>query len=302
MGRDIQSTSAAARRVFDEVDQALGEPLSRLCFEGPEADLTLTVNTQPALVATSAALLAALRERVGERLVPFCAAGHSLGEYSALVAAGGLTVGDAARLVRARGLAMQDAVPPGQGAMAAIMGLEGAEVEALCAEASQGEIVSPANFNGGQVVIAGTTTAVARASALAVARKGKVVPLKVSAPFHCALMEPAARALEPMLAATAFGPLAFNVVANVDAAPNRDAERARDLVRRQIAGPVRWEATVRWMAAQGVTHALEVGPGKVLAGLVKRIDKSMTVLGCGNTAGIEAAAQVLLLSEATVAT
>ncbi len=302
MGRDVAASSPAAREVFAEVDQALGESLSQLCFEGPEADLTLTANTQPALVATSAALLAALRERVGGQLTPFCAAGHSLGEYSALVAAGALSVGDAVRLVRARGRAMQEAVPPGAGAMAAIMGLEGAEVEALCAEASEGEVVSPANFNGGQVVIAGTAAAVARASALATARKGKAVPLKVSAPFHCALMQPAAEALEPVLAATTFRPLSFGVVANVDASPNLDPERARELLRRQIAGPVRWEATVRWMAEQGVTHAIEVGPGKVLAGLVKRIAKSITVVGCGDLAGVEAAAQVLALPEATVAT
>lgn len=293
MGRDVAGSSAAARAVYAAVDEALGEPLSRLCFEGPEDQLTLTANTQPALVATSAALLAALRERVGERLAPACAAGHSLGEYSALYASGALDLRDAVRLVRARGQAMQGAVPAGQGAMAAVMGLTPEQVEALCAEASQGEAVSPANFNGGQVVIAGTAAAVARASALATERKGKAIALRVSAPFHCALMEPAALAMEPLLAQTALGPLAFPVVANVDAQPNADPARVRGLLRRQIAGPVRWEETIRWMAAQGVTHALEVGPGKVLAGLVKRIEKSITVVSCADTATVEESARLI---------
>jgi [acyl-carrier-protein] S-malonyltransferase len=177
--------------------------------------------------------------------------------------------------------------------MAAILGLGPAEVEALCADAAQGEVVSPANFNGGQVVIAGTAGAVARASALAAERKGKAIPLKVSAPFHCALMEPAARAMEPLLAATTFAPLRFPVVANVDAAPNQDEGRARGLLLRQIAGAVRWEESVRWMAAQGVTHAVEVGPGKVLAGLVKRIDKAITVLPCSDVASLEEAAKAI---------
>jgi [acyl-carrier-protein] S-malonyltransferase len=293
MGRDVAASSAAARAVYAAVDEALGEPLSRLCFEGPEDQLTLTANTQPALVATSAALLAALRERVGERLAPACAAGHSLGEYSALYASGALDLRDAVRLVRARGQAMQGAVPAGQGAMAAVMGLTPEQVEAVCAEASQGEAVSPANFNGGQVVIAGTAAAVARASALATERKGKAIALRVSAPFHCALMEPAALAMEPLLAQTALGPLAFPVVANVDAQPNADPARVRGLLRRQIAGPVRWEETIRWMAAQGVTHALEVGPGKVLAGLVKRIEKSITVVSCADTATVEESARLI---------
>lgn len=293
MGRDVAASSAAARAVYAAVDEALGEPLSRLCFEGPEDQLTLTANTQPALVATSAALLAALRERVGERLAPACAAGHSLGEYSALYASGALDLRDAVRLVRARGQAMQGAVPAGQGAMAAVMGLTPEQVEAVCAEASQGEVVSPANFNGGQVVIAGTAAAVARASALATERKGKAITLRVSAPFHCALMEPAALAMEPLLAQAALGPLAFPVVANVDAQPNADPARVRGLLRQQIAGPVRWEETIRWMATQGVTHALEVGPGKVLAGLVKRIEKSITVVSCADAATVEEAARLI---------
>lgn len=293
MGRSVVASSEAAREVFRQADEALGESLSGLCFEGPDEALVLTANTQPALVATSAALLAALRERLGERLRPFCAAGHSLGEYSALQAAGAVSVRDAVRLVRARGRAMQEAVPAGLGAMAAVMGLEPAQVEQVCAEEAQGEVLSPANFNGGQVVIAGTASAVARAVARVTERKGKAIPLKVSAPFHCALMEPAARAMTPLLEGVAWGPLAFPVVANVDAQPNREAGRVPELLRRQIAGTVRWEESIRWMAAQGVTHALEVGPGKVLAGLVKRIDKSITVLSCADVATLDEAARVV---------
>ena len=293
MGRDAFEASPRARAAFEAADEALGESISSLCFSGPEAALTLTANTQPALVATSVALLEALRERAPGLGAPACAAGHSLGEYSALVAAGALTLPDAVRLVRARGQAMQAAVPEGKGAMAAVMGLDPAQVEALCEESAQGSIVSPANFNGGQIVIAGEAAAVARASALASERKGKVIPLKVSAPFHCALMQPAAEVLRPLLEAAHFGPFAFPVVANVDARPNEDGPRARDLLLRQIAGVERWEETIRWMAAAGVTHALEIGPGKVLAGLVKRIDKSITVLPCGDLASLDAAAATL---------
>lgn len=293
MGREIAGAFPEARAIFNAADTALGEPLSRLCFEGPEEQLVLTANTQPALVATSAALFAALQARLGERLIPTYAAGHSLGEYSALFAAGALSIEDAIRLVRARGQAMQAAVPPGQGAMAAILGLAAAEVETLCQEAAQGEVVAPANFNGGQVVIAGTTTAVARASMLATERKGKAIPLKVSAPFHCALMEPAARVMAPLLTAISFRDLCFPVVANVDAQPHMEAEHIRELLLRQITGSVRWEESVRWMAEQGITHAIEVGPGKVLAGLVKRIDKGITVLPCSDVASLEAAAKVM---------
>jgi [acyl-carrier-protein] S-malonyltransferase len=253
----------------------------------------LTANTQPALVATSGALLAALRERVPAWPPIVAAAGHSLGEYSALVAAGALALADAVRLVRLRGRAMQGAVPPGQGGMAAVMGLGAADVEAVCAEAAGGEVVTPANFNGTQIVIAGHAGAVARAVALVEARKGKAIVLKVSAPFHCPLMAPAASALEGPLAAVEVRPLAFPVVANVDARPNADPAGVRARLLRQVDHPVRWEETVRALAAAGVTHALEVGPGKVLAGLVKRIEKSIQVLPCGDLAGLEAAAELL---------
>lgn len=294
MGKELFETSAAAREVFGRADDALRESLSRLCFEGPEAELTLTANTQPAIVTTSLAVLAALRERVPSLQPPAFAAGHSLGEYSALVASGALRLEDAVPLVRLRGRAMQDSVPAGEGAMAAIMALSPEDVKKLCAEAAEGEIVSPANFNApGQIVIAGSANAVARACKLAGARGGKAIPLKVSAPFHCALMAPAARALEAGLASVIVGPLAFPVVANVDASPNSDAGMVKDLLVRQVDSPVRWEESVRVMAQAGVTHVLEIGPGKVLAGLIKRIDKSMTTLSLQDAAGIDAAAKLL---------
>jgi [acyl-carrier-protein] S-malonyltransferase len=210
---------------------------------------------------------------------PSFAAGHSLGEYSALTAAGALSLEDAVRLCRLRGAAMQDAVPPGQGAMAALMGLDPAAVEAVCAEAAGDDVVGPANFNApGQIVIAGHAGAVARASQAAVARGGKAIPLKVSAPFHCALMRPAAERLAPELGRAPIGAFAFPVVANFDGAPNTDPDRVRDLLVRQIDGPVQWVRSVERMVADGVTHALEIGPGKVLAGLCKRISKDLKVL------------------------
>lgn len=288
MGKALAEASAAARDVYARADGALGEPISRLCFEGPLETLTLTENTQPALVATSCALMAALRERYPDLGAPAFAAGHSLGEYSALVAAGAMTLEDAVTLCRQRGQAMQQAVPPGQGAMAAIMGLDPAAVEAVCVEAAAGEVVSPANFNApGQIVIAGHSGAVARTSELVAARGGKAIPLKVSAPFHCALMRPAAERLAPALEATQIAALSFPVVANVDAQPNGDAGRVRELLLRQIDGPVLWVAIVERMVAEGVTHALEIGPGKVLAGLCKRISKQLAVLSVNDTAALE---------------
>lgn len=293
MGKDLYEQSAAARDVFDRADGALGDSISRLCFEGPEAELTLTANTQPAIVTTSLAVLAALRERVPNLPPPAFAAGHSLGEYSALVSASALRLEDAVRLVRLRGRAMQESVAPGEGAMAAIMGLSPEAVKALCAEAAEGEVVSAANFNApGQIVIAGHANAVARACKLAGSHGGKAIPLKVSAPFHCALMAPAARALASALASVDVAALAFPVIANVDASPNSDAGMVADLLVRQVDSPVRWEESVRAMAQSGVTHVLELGPGKVLAGLIKRIAKEITVVSASDTAGIEAAAKL----------
>lgn len=280
MGRAVSQASAAARAVFERADAALGFPISKLCFDGPAEELTLTKHAQPAIVTVSIAALAALREAWPELPPPRFALGHSLGEYSALVAAGAITLEDAVRLVHLRGSAMQDAVPPGQGAMAAIMGGDPPGVAALCEEAAEGEVLSPANFNApGQIVISGTASAVGRAVALSAARKLKAIPLKVSAPFHCALMAPAARAVETALGRIPLGALAFQVVANVDATPNGDSARVPGLLVRQIDSPVRWEESVAAIAAAGVTRALEIGPGKVLAGLVKRIDKRIAVQG-----------------------
>lgn len=291
MARDVLDMSAAARQVFESADAALAgdgaPPLSRLILEGPEETLTLTANAQPALVATSCAILAAIREHAPGVTEPVLAAGHSLGEYSALVAGGALSLEDAVRLVRARGKSMQEAVPPGTGAMSAIMGIEPARLEALCAQAAQGEVVSPANFNApGQIVVAGHAGAVGRLSELVTAEKGRVIPLKVSAPFHCALMAPAARAVEAELARIAVKAPRFPVVANFDAQPNVDPTRTKQLLVRQVDGAVRWDETVRLMAAEGVTHALGIGPGKVLAGLAKRIAKEIRVLSVGDAASV----------------
>ncbi len=299
MGRQLHEASAAAREVFAAADAALGEPLSTMIFEGPEEALTRTANAQPAIVTTSLAVLAAVRERWPSLPRPSYAAGHSLGEYSALVAAEALALPDAVRLVRARGLAMQQAVPEGAGAMAAIMGLDGEALEGLCARAAAdtGETVSCANFNApGQVVIAGTQAAVARASALASEAKGKAIPLKVSAPFHCALMAPAAASVATELDRVMVNSLVFPVVANVDARPNRDASRVKELLVRQVDGAVRWEQAVRLMHAEGVTHAVEMGPGKVLAGLLKRIAKDVKVLSVSDPAGVEAVGPFLELA------
>jgi len=252
-------------------------------------ELTLTANTQPALVATSLAIVAALRERLPDLEPPMFAAGHSLGEYSALAAAGALSLEDAVRLCRLRGQAMQEAVPPGEGAMSAVMALEAPALAEICAEVAQGEIVSLANYNApGQLVIAGHAAAVARVGELVAKRQGKAIPLKVSAPFHCALMRPARDKLAPELEKIEIQPFAFPVIANVDASPNVDPSRVKDLLLRQIDGAVLWSASVERMAAEGVTHALELGPGKVLAGLVKRIAKTIKVLSVSDPAGIDA--------------
>jgi [acyl-carrier-protein] S-malonyltransferase len=293
MGRDVAEAFPAAGQVFERADKALGEKLSTLCFEGPEETLTLTRNTQPAIVTTSLALLAALRARTNV-FPPVSAAGHSLGEYSALVASGALSLEDAVRIVRLRGEAMQEAVPAGAGAMAAVMGLAPEALGAVCNEAAQGEVVSPANYNApGQIVIAGHAAAVQRAGKLVAERGGKAIPLKVSAPFHCSLMAPAAQKLAARLETVAIAPLAFPVVANVDATPNGEPGRVKELLVRQVDHPVRWEETVRGMADAGVTHILEIGPGKVLAGLVRRIAKEIEVVSVGTVDGIEAAAKLL---------
>lgn len=280
MGKELFETSNAAREVFERADEALGFALSTLCFEGPEQELTLTANTQPAILTTSIATLAALREALPDLPPPDVAAGHSLGEYSALVAAGALGFTDAVRLVRLRGEAMQKAVPAGEGAMAAIIGGDATTVAALCRNAAaSAEPVSPANFNApGQIVIAGNAKAVARAVAAAPERQLKAIPLNVSAPFHCSLMEPAARAVEAALRDVPVPPMKFPVVTNYEALPNSDSGRVAELLVRQIDNPVRWDESVGWMTASGIGRALEIGTGKVLAGLVRKIDKSLKVL------------------------
>jgi len=287
MGRALSSAFPEADRIFERADQALGFSIRALCFDGPEAELTLTKHTQPAIVTTSIATLAAIRSAHPSLPAPSFAAGHSLGEYSALVACGALTLEDAVRIVHLRGRAMQEAVPEGEGGMAAVMGGDRAAVEALCEEAAQGDVLSPANFNApGQIVISGHKRAVDRATVLAGSKKLKAIPLKVSAPFHCALMAPAARAVEAALAGLTVGTAAFPVIANVTALPNQDGEVTKSLLVRQIDAPVLWEQTIALMAESGITHALEIGPGKVLAGLAKRIDKRVAVLSVGDAESI----------------
>jgi [acyl-carrier-protein] S-malonyltransferase len=287
MGRPLFESSAAARAVFEEADSALGLPLSRLCFEGPEEELKRTANTQPAILTHSVAALAELRTRSAEKLdgTEF-AAGHSLGEYSACVAAGALAFVDALRLVRRRGELMQEAVPAGVGAMAAIVGLPADEVETACRESAEGEVVAVANYNSPeQTVIAGHAGSVGRASAACLAKGAKrAIPLAVSAPFHCSLMRPARERMEELLARTVFSDGAIPVVTNVDAAPVSDGARLRDALVRQIDSPVRWVESVRRLAQDGVDRALEIGPGNVLAGLVRRIDRGIRIESWGGAA------------------
>lgn len=294
MGKALAEWSGRARAVYEQADDALGFALSAVCFEGPEELLIQTENAQPAIVTTSIALLEALKECHPELPSPAFAAGHSLGEYSALVAAGALGLADAVRVVRERGRAMQAAVPAGAGAMAAIMGASDEQVAALCSEAAEGDVLAPANFNApGQTVIAGTRAAVDRAVELSKAHKLKAVPLKVSAPFHCSLMAPAAASVQQSLAAISLAAPRFPVVANVDARPNSDKDRIADLLVRQVDSPVRWQASLQHIADAGVTRALEIGPGKVLAGLTKRIDKRVSVLSVNDRESVEKTAEFL---------
>jgi [acyl-carrier-protein] S-malonyltransferase len=290
MGRALHEAEPAARAVFAEADAALGTSLSRLCFEGPEEQLTLTANAQPAILTVSIAALRVLEARTSLR--PGAVAGHSLGEYSALVAAGALRFADAVRLVHLRGKFMQEAVPPGVGAMAAILGLDAAAVAAVCQESAGGEVVSPANLNGGgQVVIAGHKSAVERACVAAKARGAKrAVPLAVSAPFHCALMQPAEDKLAAELARVEIAAPRIPVVTNVEAAPNQDPARARALLARQVTAPVRWEESVQRLGAMGVRRAIELGAGNVLGGLVRRIAPEMVVDSAGDPEAIVALA------------
>lgn len=272
MGRDLAGNFPAARAAFDEADQSLGFSLSNLCFNGPEEDLQLTANTQPAILTASIAAFRALAEK---GVKPDFVAGHSLGEYSALVAAGALSLSDAARLVRRRGELMQEAVPVGVGAMAAILGIDAAKVAEACEAAAQGQICAPANFNSpSQIVIAGHKEAVERAVEECKARGAKrAMMLKVSAPFHSALMRPAQeKMIEPLNAAT-FNDLSYPIINNVDAAIVTSGSQSRDALIRQIPAPVRWTDIVMRLFAEGVETFVEVGPGKVLIGLIKAMAK-----------------------------
>jgi [acyl-carrier-protein] S-malonyltransferase len=281
MGQDLASAHRVAQETFAEADEALGFSLSRLCFEGPEETLKLTENTQPALVATSVAALRVLRSLGAPE--PAFVAGHSLGEYSALVAAGSLDFGDALRLVRKRGQYMQAAVPAGVGAMAALLKLPAGTLENILEQAAQGEVVTAANLNSpDQIVIAGNRGAVERAMELAKAAGAKrCVPLPVSAPFHCPLMKPAQTLLEADLKETTFRPLSIPLVNNWQAKVITTGEEARQGLFEQVPNPVRWVETVELLAREGVTHTLEVGAGKVLTGLVRNIDSTIVGLNFG---------------------
>lgn len=296
MGKDLADAFPAARRVFEEVDEALGEKLSRVIWEGPDDALTLTANAQPALMAVSIAALRALEAR-GFSLKDKVAyvAGHSLGEYSALAAAGTFSIADTARLLRTRGNAMQQAVPVGAGAMAAILGLDQQGVEAACAEASKDGPCQIANDNGaGQIVISGERTAVELAGKLCVEKGAKrAIPLPVSAPFHSALMAPAAEAMRLALAAVNKSAPSVPVVANVAVKPLTDPGEITARLVEQVTGRVRWRETVEWFAANGVTTLYEIGAGKVLSGLARRINRDIATVNIGNPAEVDAAQAAL---------
>jgi [acyl-carrier-protein] S-malonyltransferase len=288
MGKELAENFGIARETFQEADDALGSNLSRLCFAGPVEELKLTANTQPAILAVSVAALRVVESETG--LAADYLAGHSLGEYSALVAAGAIRFSDAVRLVRARGTFMQEAVPIGVGAMAAILGVDPEVLAEICAEAAQNEVVAPANFNSpGQIVIAGHAGAVNRTIEIAKA-KGfrKTMLLPVSAPFHCSLMMPAAERLATVLNEVDIRPLGKPVITNVEAEPNSDRERIRELLVKQVCAPVLWDGSVKKMKELGVNRFIEVGPGKVLSGLIKRIVKDVETVNIEDLASLKA--------------
>ncbi len=298
MGKDLAEAFPIAKQTFEEVDDALGQKLSKIMFEGPDTDLNLTENTQPALMAVSVAVARILKQAKGDFLTPGkCAfvAGHSLGEYSALTAAGTFSLSDAAKLLKTRGQAMQKAVPVGVGAMAAILGLELPDVTAIAKEASNHEIVAAANDNSfGQVVVSGHKAAVEKAIALATAKGAKrALLLPVSAPFHCALMKPAADVMQEALAAVAMHAPSVPVVANVIAGEVTDPARIRQLLVEQVTGMVRWRESVLYMKTKGVTELVELGAGKVLTGLTKRIDGDLAGRAVGTPKDIEEFAATL---------
>ncbi len=292
MGKETYDAFACSRAAFLEADEALGFSISQLCFLGPGNELTLTQNTQPAILTVSIAILRVLQER---RIRPDYVAGHSLGEYSALVCAGSLTLAEAVRLVHSRGRYMQEAVPPGKGAMAAIIGLDPALVREACTEASTEGIVSPANFNApDQTVIAGESRAVLKASEKAREKGAKrTIPLAVSAPFHCELMSPARDRLSADLHVLPFRDLSIPLVSNVDADEVRAGDMARAALERQVCAPVRWVESIRYLHARGVDSFAEIGPGKVLTGLVKKIAPQARTFSVEGIRGIEVLASAL---------
>jgi [acyl-carrier-protein] S-malonyltransferase len=291
MGREAHDALPVARETFEAADAALGEPLSRLCFEGPEEDLKLTRNTQPAILAVSVALLRALDAPCD------AVAGHSLGEYSANVAAGTLAFEDALRIVRARGEYMQEAVPVGAGAMAAVMSAERAVVEQICSDTDG--VVEPVNYNSpGQIVIAGAAEAVQVAGGALKEAGARVMPLPVSAPFHSSLMQPAEDRLRPHLRDATFSTPRVPVYTNVDAAPVTTGPDASDALARQVSRPVRWEDTIRRMVADGVTLFVEIGPGRVLSGLIGRIDKGAARVSVQGPGDLSAAREAIAAARA----
>ena len=292
MGKDVAEKYPVARRVFDEIDEHLGFSISKLCFDGPDEELKLTQNTQPAILAVSSAIHAVLEDLgIARRDL---VAGHSLGEYSALVSVGGLTPAEAAKIVHFRGKFMQEAVPVGAGGMAALLGPTVEEAQAICDEAAQGEVVSVANINSpGQVVIAGTAAGIDRAIAVAKTQGKKAIKLEVSAPFHCALMKPAEERLKPLLDEAPFKDLWVSLVSNVDASPIGTPTAVRNALIRQVVSPVRWVESVQKMIAMGVRRFVEVGPKNVLTGMIKRIDKTVELINVSDVASIEAYAEKL---------
>lgn len=293
MGKDLAEKFPAARQIFEEADDALGFAISDLCFNGPAEQLQLTENTQPAILTTSVAALRAMEAEGFAK--PDFVAGHSLGEYSALVAAGAIALGDAVRTVRARGRYMQEAVPVGTGAMAAILGASLDVVAAACADAGAGEVCSPANINSpAQIVIAGEAGAIDRALELLKERGAKrAIKLNVSAPFHCEMMKPAQERLAADLADIVFKDLAMPLVTNVDASAINTGADARDALVRQVSQPVRWLASVEFLASQGVQSFIEVGPGKVLCGLARQINRDLRCVNIEDEATLRAAAQAM---------
>lgn len=292
MGKELAEHHAVARQTFQEADEALGYKLSQLCFEGPEEKLRLTEITQPAILTVSVAAWRILDEK---GLTPTFVAGHSLGEYSAHVAAGTLSFADAVRTVRNRGKYMQDAVPVGVGAMAAVLGMDPKKVSAVCADAANGEVCEPANINSAeQIVISGNSSAVQRAAALATERGAKrAVMLPVSAPFHCSLMKPAQDLLAADLQNLSFHNPKIPVACNVDAALLQDGDRSRDALVRQVTGSVKWSQSISLLIAEGAQRFIEVGPGKVLSGLMRQIDRSKSASNVGDEASLQKTLDVL---------